>query len=310
MLAFIWLLGCQEPSGPKKRTTKPNSPAVLEDQERASAQGELGSDNTQTTDATSSEESHDRRQSSSEHKSSDPVLNAHASCGSGGIEGQIKKVTFEDSLYYITTPKGYRGDKAWPLIIGLHGDEGDPAKSVNVSWRNVANDSFIFVAPKASNKGGSWYQAIDQNSQWMDKLMDSLLQSYNIDLDRIYIWGLSGGAMFISGYAMDRQDRFAAVQFNMGGSPWPWKRGKKKDRTECLAPTRFVVADDDFLYESAFELHQLLAEKNHESTWIDADCSGHCWDKIEAGAGARDWFLDQTRCGETRPPGCYQPSKK
>ena len=31
----------------------------------------------------------------------------------------------------------------------------------------------------------------------MDALVASPLEGYNIDLDRVYIWGLSGGAVFI-----------------------------------------------------------------------------------------------------------------
>ena len=140
------------------------------------------------------------------------VPGAAWSCGTGGKTGRQVQISFQDSLYYITTPRSYSKDKAWPLVIGLHGDEGDPAKSVNYSWRSVANNQFIFVAPKAKNQSGSWYEDRKGNSQWLDAMLAEVQAKYNIDRDRIYIWGLSGGAVMISSYAMERQKTFAAVQ--------------------------------------------------------------------------------------------------
>jgi predicted esterase len=233
-----------------------------------------------------------------------PQVGAYASCGSGGEMGTTLKVAFEGSLYYVSTPQGYNNQKAWPLILGLHGDEGDPARSVNSSWKRVVNEQFIFVAPKAANPGGSWYQAKEQNSLWMDNLLKSLFAKYNIDLDRVYIWGLSGGAMFISSYASTRQHQFAAIQFNMGGSGSSWKRSSSPPLQECKIPARFVVSPTDKLRSSAFSLYELLQSQGHEAKWVDANCSGHCWDKVESATGARDWLLSHVRCQKARPAGC------
>src|SRR5688572_1271815 len=126
------------------------------------------------------------------------VAYAVGSCGMGGPLGETLSVDHDGSLYYVTTPAGYDETTAWPLIFGLHGDEGDPADSANWFWRDVVNDSFLFVAPKAPNASGSWYEETESNSAWMDSVLDRVLSDYNVDLDRIYIWGLSGGAVFSS----------------------------------------------------------------------------------------------------------------
>lgn len=232
------------------------------------------------------------------------VAHALGSCGTGGTRGEREMIPFEGSLYYVTTPDDYDDGSEWPLILGLHGDEGDPASSVNWNWRTVPDGRFIFVAPKASNESGSWYMAGEQNAEWMDALLESLLAQYNVDLDRIYIWGLSGGAEFISGYALDRQDTFAAAQWNMGGNAWGWRSAGSPSPDACKLPARFVVSLDDFLRDGALSLHDELTDAGHETLWLDADCSGHCWDDVESGVGARDWLLDHTHCGMTRPAGC------
>jgi MYXO-CTERM domain-containing protein len=233
------------------------------------------------------------------------VAHAVGSCGSGGPLGETVSVDYEGSLYYVSTPASYDEATAWPLIFGLHGDEGDPASSVNWFWRDVVDDRFIFVAPKAPNAGGSWYEETESNSAWMDGLLASVLEQYNVDLDRIYIWGLSGGAMFSSDYALARQDVFAAVEYNMGGSA----RGYAPAPSEaCRIPARFVVSETDFLRENALGLFDELTMAGHETVWVDADCQDHCFDEEQAGPVARDWLLGFTLCGATPSSGCREGS--
>jgi hypothetical protein len=231
-----------------------------------------------------------------------PVARAASSCGTMGVTGEQESVDHDGSLYYVTTPQDYSDATAWPLIIGLHGDEGDPADSVNWFWRDVPDGTFIFVAPKAPNETGSWYEEQESNTTWMDGLLDTLLARYNVDLDRIYMWGLSGGSVFSSRYVMERQDVFAAVEFNMGASggnayeaPVP---------PACKIPARFVVSLTDFLRDNATDLHDTLVENTHETAWTDADCEEHCWDEVQMGTVARDWLLSHTLCGNTPTAGC------
>ncbi len=229
------------------------------------------------------------------------LARAASSCGALGETGTRLSVDHEGSLYYVTTPPTYAEDTAWPLIIGLHGDEGDPAMSVNYFWRDVTDGTFIFVAPKAPNATGSWYAEQASNSEWMDGLLDTLLSRYNVDLDRVYLWGLSGGAVFSSRYVLDRQDVFAAVELNMGGSG---RQYQEPVPPACKIPARFVVSMTDFLRENALGFYDLLTENGHETVWVDADCQDHCFDQEQAGPIARDWLLAHTLCGHTPTPGC------
>ena len=73
---------------------------------------------------------------------------------------------------------------------------------------------------------------------------------------------------------------------------------------DCAIPARFVVAEDDFLRKNARPFYEELAKRDHAAEWVDANCSGHCWDKVESGPGARDWLLQHTLCGTEREPVC------
>jgi MYXO-CTERM domain-containing protein len=225
---------------------------------------------------------------------------AVGTCGVGGVEGERVQVDFQGSLFYVTTPAEYDASQPWPLILGLHGDEGDPASSVNSLWRNVVDGRFIFVAPKAANESGSWYEEQESNEAWMDAVVQDLLSKYNVDLDRVYIWGLSGGAVFISSFALARQDLFAAAQWNMGGSP----RRNIESPENCKLPARFSTSETDFLHDNALSLFESLTELGHETVWAGADCEEHCWDDVQAGPAARDWLLEHTHCGVVPTLGC------
>ena len=229
---------------------------------------------------------------------------ALSSCGTGGVVApHHQMVPFQGSVFHVTTPASYDPSKPWPLMLGLHGDEGDPTLSVVPDWSSVTDDRFIFVAPRAPNPGGSWYQATDTNSAWLDALMQSLLASYNVDLDRISIWGLSGGAIFLSDYALQRQGVFAAVEFNMGGGYYPTPY-YAPPRPECKIPARFVASMTDFTRPDMRALFDMMTSKQHVTVWADAPCSGHCWDQTLMGPNARDWLLVSALCGATSTPGC------
>jgi len=171
---------------------------------------------------------------------------ALGSCGTGG-GGTARSVQFNGAYYNIWVPAGYSDGQEWPLILGLHGDEGSPEGSVNQSWGGVANERFIFVAPKSPTANGSWYNPneISQTATWFDDLLKHLFASYNIDLDQVHAWGLSGGAEFLSYHGLSKlQNVLATIQFNMGGNYWGWfLAGQPRRGGSCKIPARFSVYD-------------------------------------------------------------------
>ena len=268
-----------------------------------------------------------------------PAARALGSCGTGGSPGSTSLVQFEGSLYYVTTPAILDPNQELPLIIGLHGDEGDPAASVNNSWRAVPDGRFIFVAPKAPTASGSWYEPneIAQTQEWFDSMLRQLLGQYNIDLDRIYAWGLSGGAEFLAYHGLGRlQNVLAGIQYNMGGNYWGWFLGGQPRRTGiCKIPARFSTFDGladqcagyssgdppplpgmgsptegDFLCPTSKALYDTLTMLGHETDWTDwgnvpcLESRGHCWNPVQNEGAARDWFLSHSLCGTRRPAGC------
>lgn len=117
----------------------------------------------------------------------------------------------------------------FPLIIHLHGDGGDeyrnPTTSTSPEYAQVAEDHgalcFIPQSPYRSN-GYTWWH--DYNStQWLADFIGWAGWRYNIDRQRIYLSGFSGGAETLAFHLVaDRHDLFLGGGAMMlgGGGAW------------------------------------------------------------------------------------------
>jgi predicted peptidase len=110
-------------------------------------------------------------------------------------------------------PAGYnqvKGSK-WPLIVFLHGS-GERGADIDLVKLHgppkiVADKKdfpFIVVSPQAP-EGAVW------DSTTINALLDEVLERLPVDIDRIYLTGLSLGGHGTWNIAADRPERFAAI---------------------------------------------------------------------------------------------------
>ena len=122
-------------------------------------------------------------------------------------------------------PKNYDPNKAYPLIINLHGFTGDwnhqngyfPLKE------HADRLGFIFCVPDGemdANNRRRW-NAIDaccgsrndllDDSAYLRQVIETAMESFNIDENRIYCMGFSNGGMMSYRMAIDHSDLIAGV---------------------------------------------------------------------------------------------------
>jgi len=121
--------------------------------------------------------------------------------------------------YYVHLPAGYDADlqKKWPLILFLHGS-GERGYDINKVKdnglpKNVDTEPdfpFIVIAPQCSPD--EWWSPPELNG-----LLDRMEQKYRVDLDRVYLTGLSMGGYGSWALATESPERFAAVVPICGG---------------------------------------------------------------------------------------------
>jgi predicted peptidase len=121
--------------------------------------------------------------------------------------------------YLLYVPEDYEEDRAWPLILSLHGFLGaDPTlESVRtqnpVAWVDPSEFPFVLVAPKGPD--GLW----SEYHEPMDELFDVLGDSLSIDPEAVFLTGLSSGTLGVWPWALARPDLFAGIAPIAGGPP-------------------------------------------------------------------------------------------
>src|SRR6476619_4764603 len=102
------------------------------------------------------------------------------------------------SLY---VPEYYTPDRAWPLVMALHGGSGN-GRAFLWSWlRDARSHGAIVVAPTAT--GNTWaLMGDDTDTPNLTRILESVRARWNIDEERILLTGMSDGGTFcyVSGF--------------------------------------------------------------------------------------------------------------
>jgi predicted peptidase len=136
------------------------------------------------------------------------------------LDTQVR-VTLDYLLYL---PPGYDQKQKWPLMLFLHGG-GERGSDVNLVKKHGPPKlidqgkqfPFIVVSPQCA-KEQSW-QPIELRA-----LLDDVVAKYKVDLDRIYLTGLSMGGFGTWALAGYSPGRFAAIVPICGGGEASWAK--------------------------------------------------------------------------------------
>ena len=120
------------------------------------------------------------------------------------------------SLY---VPEYYTPDRAWPLVMALHGGAGN-GRGFLWSWlRDARSHGAILAAPTAtadevntkttSNTKNTWaLMGDDTDTPNLARILDSVRGRWNIDPDRLLLTGMSDGGTFCYVTGLDNSSPF------------------------------------------------------------------------------------------------------
>ena len=145
--------------------------------------------------------------------------------GSGGAyPGSVTRVVnvppYGNQTYYLYLPGNYVPTRPWPAILVLHGAGGPGtsdfyAQQVRSDWSSAAAaQGFVVVSTVGTDPNGGWLPADD--IPIMSAELDDAAAKYNIDADRIYLWGFSAGAHLAHAVGLNNTDYFAAYGVSAG----------------------------------------------------------------------------------------------
>lgn len=119
-----------------------------------------------------------------------------------------------DGTYVQHLPPAYDGATPLPLVLGLHG-WSQPAELLGTQSQLPAmgdRHRFITLLPDITRPVPLWDTALDSaDVTWIAALLDQADATLCIDANRVYVAGMSNGAMMTSTLACALSDRIAAV---------------------------------------------------------------------------------------------------
>jgi phospholipase/carboxylesterase len=108
------------------------------------------------------------------------------------------------SLY---VPEYYTPDRAWPLVMALHGGSGDGCGFLWTWLRDARSRGAILIAPTA--KGRSWALMDDDvDTPNLIRILDFVRSRWNVDSSRMLLTGLSDGGTFCYVSGLDSASPF------------------------------------------------------------------------------------------------------
>jgi len=129
----------------------------------------------------------------------------------------------EERDYLLHVPPGHDSRRAAPLVVSFHAGATWPAHQANLSgWNRVADEEgFLVVYPAGRPElpllGIPRIWAVEREAsrerdlRFVDDLLDRIAADHEIDLDRIYVDGMSQGGGMAFAVSCELADRIAAV---------------------------------------------------------------------------------------------------
>src|SRR5512145_2034264 len=119
------------------------------------------------------------------------------SCGlrRATIPGSCSSARTKGGGCWLYVPENYTPERAWPLVMALHGGSGT-GRLFLWSWlRDARSRGAILVAP--TSIGNTWaLMGADPDTPNLAEILDSVRAKWNVDATRVLLTGMSDGGTF------------------------------------------------------------------------------------------------------------------
>ncbi|HYV39906.1 MAG TPA: PHB depolymerase family esterase [Gemmataceae bacterium] len=125
--------------------------------------------------------------------------------------------------YYLQLPPGYHHGRTWPVLLVLH-HSMQTAPDAMMQWAKMAaRHGYIVAAPVWGKGANVSYQYTAQEHAAVLETVRDLRRRFQIDSDRVYMFGAEQGANMAFDVGMSHPDQFTGVM-PMSGVPYYFAR--------------------------------------------------------------------------------------
>jgi predicted peptidase len=198
--------------------------------------------------------------------------------------------------YLLHLPPGYGKDRSqrWPTILFLHeagerGSDIDLVKQHGIAKVAEQDPDFPFIAISPQCPEGTWWSF---ELEALSALLTDFCANHPVDLDRLYLTGISMGGYGVWNLAVAEPDRFAAIAPICGGGD---------PDTVCAIKQVPVWAfhgamDNVVLMRESRKMVDALRECGGSVRFTIYPNAGHdSWTRTYANPRLYEWFLSHSK---------------
>ncbi len=142
-----------------------------------------------------------------------PPIEAEPKLPQGIVERKL-----DGSSYLLQLPPEYRHSRPCPLLIVLH-QAGESPRDMLERWaESAAEHGYILVAPEWQESGEGKYGYSEREHTVVLNMLRDLRRRFNIEEDRVFLFGLGDGGEMAFDVGLGHPDLFAGV-LPMGAGP-------------------------------------------------------------------------------------------
>jgi predicted peptidase len=214
----------------------------------------------------------------------------------GFLDRIYKDADGDEAKYVLFVPHDYKGTKAYPLILFLHGsgESGDDGKKqVKVGLgpavqKDEKTFPFFVIFPQSQER--NWNADADDAQRAM-RILELVQKEYKIDPKRVCLTGLSMGGSGTWSLAVKYPDKWAAIVPICGGGGYRRQAAKIK-QIPCWC--FHGDADKAVKVDHSRNMIKALKAAGGEPKYDEyPDVPHNCWDRAYGSPELYKWLLKQ-----------------
>ena len=190
------------------------------------------------------------------------------------------------SLY---VPEYYSPDRAWPLVMALHGGSGNGRGFLWTWLRDARSHGAIVVAPTAT--GSTWaLMGEDTDTANLARILDVVRSRWNVDSGRLLLTGMSDGGTFCYVTGLERASPFTHLAPVAATFHPLMAEMADAERLRAL-PVYIVHGRLDWMFpvQVARQTRESLSAAGADVTYREIDDLSHCYPR-EINAEILSWL--------------------
>lgn len=204
------------------------------------------------------------------------------------------EVNKQQRAYRLVVPELVKSQKNTPLVFAFHGLGDSKDLMPLYSHLDQAAKKYGFILVYLNGVDKRWpllpLKAGDDLA-FFDAIYQKLTTEYSIDINRVYLTGMSNGAYFINIVAQERSEKIAAIAPHSGSLGALAYRGLK-------AKNKYAVivihgdADNILSVREGRKMQEAYKSAGHTVEYIEVAGLGHMWaNKIDVNDKIWQFFL-------------------